>query len=245
MEINKFIENFETVDLEDDLTIKQLAITINDLIEPYKVNVQEVGLAIAQDNKALIVKLKNKIAKVFKAKRDSYNAMSKKIISVEKAISEPLYLAEEELKEACEKEHNRLIKEQRIALLPMRKAILDNLQISFSDDQLLDVGEVEFNEMIQKIQNDREIEKKELDEKEAWEKATEERLKKQAEEALKKKTEIEELKKKIEEREIRKNTQIQEFLSANGYIEGDGVWKVEHRDNKVFLYKLIAETEIK
>jgi len=167
-ELDLFIKNFENIDLDDDLNINLIAQNVEELIEPYRVNVQEVGLQVAQDSKAAITKLKNKIAKVFKAKRDEYTTKNRKIKAVEDTINSSLVEAEQDLKADLEAEHNRLVRDQRRLFLPIRKNIIETAGLEpVDDDVILSLNEEDFNNLVAAKLKAKEAAKKQLEEEEA------------------------------------------------------------------------------
>lgn len=242
------IEKLELLDLNNEEAIKEFTKLSELFLEPYKES-KGTSLALAQDNKALITKNKNKICKFFKEKRDYFNKMSKKIISIEKTITEPFSVLEEEYKKHCEELYNEQIKQDRIKLLPARQAIISNSGLQSVDEEvLLQLNEEEFSNLV--ANQIREIEEKEQKEKEIQERIkkaeieTEERIKRQAEEARlmeEKRIEQDKIKKLEEEQKTLKNQKVQEWLAKNGcYDENNPAFKVVDRDSQLFLYKIVG-----
>lgn len=183
------IENqLATLAIDNDKEIANFVDLIDSSLEPYRINVAELGLEAGRESQKAITKQKNKVAKFFKEKRDYFNSMSKKIIGVEKTINAPLLELEEDLKAQCEAEVLRQEKAYRVSMRPIRQASLEGLGLHIDEEELDMLTDTEFNERVSDMLVLIEQAKKE--EEEAKQRAIElEQAKKEAAEKAKKEAE--------------------------------------------------------
>lgn len=143
------IENqLATLAIDNDQEIANFVDLIDSSLEPYRINVAELGLEAGRESQKAITKQKNKVAKFFKEKRDYFNSMSKKIIGVEKTINAPLLELEEDLKAQCEAEILRQEKAYRVSMRPIRQASLESLGLHIDEETLDSMTDTEFNEQV-------------------------------------------------------------------------------------------------
>lgn len=183
------IENqLATLAIDNDQEIANFVDLIDSSLEPYRINVAELGLEAGRESQKAITKQKNKVAKFFKEKRDYFNSMSKKIIGVEKTINAPLLELEEDLKAQCEAEILRQEKAYRVSMRPIRQASLESLGLHIDEEALDSMTDTEFNEQVSLMLA--QIAQAKKEEEEAKQRAIElEQAKKEAAEKAKKEAE--------------------------------------------------------
>lgn len=183
------IENqLATLAIDNDKEIANFVDLIDSSLEPYRINVAELGLEAGRESQKAITKQKNKVAKFFKEKRDYFNSMSKKIIGVEKTINAPLLELEEDLKAQCEAEILRQEKAYRVSMRPIRQASLESLGLHIDEETLDSMTDTEFNEQVSSMLA--QIAQAKKEEEEAKQRAIElEQAKKEAAEKAKKEAE--------------------------------------------------------
>jgi hypothetical protein len=146
--MNEIENQLATLAIDNDQEIANFVDLIDSSLEPYRIQVSELGLEAGRDCQKAITKQKNKVAKFFKEKRDYFNSMSKKIIGVEKTINAPLLELEEDLKAQCEAEVLRQEKAYRVSMRPIRQASLEGLGLHIDEEALDSMTDTEFNEQV-------------------------------------------------------------------------------------------------
>lgn len=238
---------------------------IDDAIEPYRVKVESHGLVAVQDSKKFITKVKNKVKKYFKEKRDHVNKIRTNIIDAEKKAAEPLALLEEDLKEEVRIEAERQELEFAKLKLPSRNALLAQYDLHIDEEVLLRLNDIEFQEQINSMlaeiekEKQREAEKQEAI-KEAEKKAkaemeiklaeAEKRAKEQAEELERQKAAAEKKAKEQAEAEKKakeiaeKNKSIIEAAKAEvGF--NDKNFKIAQSGSTLAIWKCVKVIKLK
>lgn len=241
-------------DLLDPANIQQIADTLTVLFESYGASVKEIGLEACKENKKFVTKVNNKIAKVFKDKRDFYNKAAKNIIALEKQAREPLIELEEALKQEIEQEEARLLLEQRRLALPGRVQVLNSYGLDMDENYILQMNDIEFMTAVQDMLQTIAQEKKRQAEEDAKIKEAEERAaakaKAEAEEAkasLEKIKQEQEVKAKQEAEEAEVRAKAETLIEAAKAEVGfnDQEFKVSQKGNTITIWKLVKTLELK
>lgn len=226
------LSSFEIVNWEDESVVDKIVKTIDSILEPYRVKIEDQGLDVADYSQKCVTKQKNKIAKFFKCKRDFYNKMSKQIINIEKKVNSPCIDLEEELKEAIRGERHRIEVGLRRQTLPFKRELAFSKGFQdIDDDFILSMTDLAFAGWLE-----------EEDERikgavEAREKQRQ--LLQEAEEQGRKKHEEAERQKELEAKEkVLEDERIARWLESNDY-SSDGSYKIIVEGQKVFLWKLV------
>lgn len=229
---NKIENQLATLAIDNDQEIANFVDLIDSSLEPYRIQVSELGLEAGRDCQKAITKQKNKVAKFFKEKRDYFNSMSKKIIGVEKTINAPLLELEEDLKAQCEAEVLRQEKAYRVSMRPIRQASLEGLGLHIDEEALDSMTDTEFNEQVSAMLAQIAQAKKE-----------EEEAKKRAEELEKAKAEAAEKAKK--EAEAKAQADKERILGESRYaiIEGLGLAGYTTASKQIVIEKAGAMDE--
>lgn len=170
-----------SIDYADHKAIEEFANAVDDAIEVHRVKVDTHGLIAVQESKKFITKVKNKVAKYFKSKRDDINKIRTNILDAEKKANEPLKILEEDLKLEIEAEKQRQELELAKAKLPARQALLAQHGLHIDEDVILTLNDIEFQEQVDSMLLEIEREKQREAEKQEAIKQAEIRAKAEAE----------------------------------------------------------------
>ena len=152
------IDNLE-LDYSDTSAVEIFAEQVEEAIKPYKVNCKEHGLAEVQKSKKFITKVKNKVSKYFKGKRDGINKIRTNILNAEKLANEPLKYLEEELKKDIKAEEERQEFELRKTKLSAKLALLEKYDLHLDEEVILGMTDTQFHEATDSMIKQAEFEK--------------------------------------------------------------------------------------
>jgi len=207
------------------------------------------------------------ITRYGKEKREEAIKVQKEVLRQEKELLGIIAPVESRLKEEREKIDNEKKKQERIILLPSRKALLKEIGETMEDEEILLLDEKEFSVKYMELKTAFDLRKQEEKEEKERAEAKEKDLERARQEAREiaiveekekaerdKKEAIANLKREQEEKEqaekarleseerarqeMEKEKEVQKFLSVNNYNEETD--KIEHSGSEIKLYRLVA-----
>ena len=197
------------------------------------------------------------LEKLAKSERQQALEYQRGIIALEKDLKEVTSPVIKDYDTQLKEIDELVAREERKVLLPHRRKLLEQVEYSLSDEDILNINEKEWAEFIgRKREEYLEIkanEKREKERKEQEDERVEKAKKEAADKAIKEVNEIakeekdkeaqrivqEHADKEAERVAMLKEEKIQEWLKANNYNDKD--FKLVEFENKIILYKKVSE----
>lgn len=186
------------LNLEKLNPLKTEALSLVENIKKTVVSLPEgkTGYDLMKEHKRSLQKFRTNAVENFKGARKYYNDAAKAIIELEKEVLAITSPAEEELAQKIAEIDQAELRAKRIEMLPTRKEVLALIEVVVSDEELLDMNEVEFSSFL----NNKKSEYLEAKEAKIRAEAEEQERKNQEEEArLQKERDAIEEQKRLEE----------------------------------------------
>ena len=220
------------------------------------------GYAAAKEAKKELAQWRIDITKAGKKFREEALAYQREVIRQEKEHLEIITPVEDSIRAMIEAVDETKARKERKVLLPSRKALLAEIFIEMTDDEILSLDEKAFSDMYMEKKmkylesreaarraeeeaKQREAETKKREEEAAARAVEEERLRVEREEASKKAEEERIEREKAEElAKAEKNRRYKAWLKGHGVEAEDPAFKIERVGTTFVLYKKIDEITI-
>ena len=220
------------------------------------------GYTAAKEAKKELAQWRIDITKAGKKFREEALAYQREVIRQEKEHLEIITPVEDSIKAMIEAVDEAKAREERKELLPARQALLAEIEVTMTEEEILSLDEKQFSEMYMSKKmaylEAREAKRKEAEEAERREKETKEREEAAAAKAVEEerlrverekkdaeeKAAREEADRKAEEARLEKNRRYKAWLKGHGVEGEDPNFKIERVGTTFVLYKKVDEITI-
>lgn len=263
----------DTLNLDQFKPARAKAFELAEQCKNLKINSidDKAGYSLVHSRRMELKNTRVGLSKMAKDLRQGAVDFQKKVIAEEKEIIAIIEPIERELQSAEEAIDLQILKEKRKSILPLRIEKLSKIKVNFTENQILEMDDKQFDEFYnqqntlfleekqrvidlenQRIEDEKRKIQEEKDKAEA-EKNRQKELKEAREQAeIKAKADFEakqkadaekkEKEEKEESEKLAKRKKYQAFLKANGYTEENkDQFNVLKTEKKIILYKKVAE----